>query len=130
MMDDVKEMLAALGYTFIPSDEWILGVIIKKTEDQIKSECGVYDAAVPGLIIPEALHETAAQMSAAEFLMFKKSTGQLTGFDFDAAVKQISEGDTSVTFSETTPEKRMDDLISYLIDKGNNKLASYRCVKW
>lgn len=55
-------------------------------------------------------------------------------FNLESAVKQISEGDTSITYAigdgNSTPEMRLDTLIDYLINHGKNELESYRCLKW
>ena len=49
----------------------------------------------------------------------------------EAAIKQIQEGDTTVAFAiDSTPEERMDNLISYLLSYGKGSFASYRCIKW
>jgi len=127
MLEDVTARLASFGYTVTGDDSWVLDFIIQKVENHIKNDCNV-DA------VPEGLHNIAVDMVVGEFLLSKKSTGQLTGFNLDAAIKQIQEGDTSVTFAigegDSTPEKRLDTLISYLMNYGKGDFASYRCFKW
>ena len=127
MLEDVKQRLSSFGYEVIEDDTWVLEFIIQKVENYIKSNCNI-DA------IPEGLHQIAVDMSVGEFLLGKKSTGQLTGFDMEAAIKQIQEGDTSVTFAigdgSKTPEERLDNLISHLLNYGKGSFASYRCIKW
>ncbi len=127
MLEDVTARLASFGYEVTAGDNWGLDFIIQKVENHIKNDCNV-DA------VPEGLHNIAVDMVVGEFLLSKKSTGQLTGFNLDAAIKQIQEGDTSVTFAigegDSTPEKRLDVLISYLMNYGKDDFASYRCFKW
>jgi len=127
MLEDVIARLASFGYEVTVGDSWGLDFIIQKVENHIKNDCNV-DA------VPEGLHNVAVDMVVGEFLLSKKSTGQLTGFNLDAAIKQIQEGDTSVTFAigegDSTPEKRLDVLISYLMNYGKSDFASYRCFKW
>lgn len=127
MLEDVKQRLSSFGYEVIEDDTWVLEFIIQKVENYIKSNCNI-DA------IPEGLHQIAVDMSVGEFLLGKKSTGQLTGIDLEAAIKQIQEGDTSVTFAigdgSKTPEERLDNLISHLLNYGKGSFASYRCIKW
>jgi len=127
MLDDVKKRLESFGYTVTDADAWVLDFIIQKVENQIKNECNV-DA------VPDGLHNIAVDMVVGEFLLNKKSRGQLEGFDLEAAVKQIHEGDTSVTFAigdgSKTPEERLDELILYLMNYGKGKFAAYRCIKW
>jgi len=127
MLEDVKARLASFGYTVTEADAWILDFIIQKVENHIKNDCNV-DA------VPEGLHNIAVDMAVGEFLLSKKSTGQLTGFDLSTAVKQIQEGDTNITYAigsgDSTPEQRLDMLISYLMNHGKGEFASYRCFKW
>jgi len=127
MLEDVKQRLSSFGYEVTEGDTWVLGFIIQKVENYIKNNCNVD-------IVPEGLHQIAVDMSVGEFLLSKKSTGQLTGFNLEAAIKQIQEGDTTVTFAfgdgDSTPEKRLDYLISYLLSYGKGSFASYRCIKW
>lgn len=62
----------------------------------------------------------AVYMAVGEYLNAKKAMGQLTGFDLDAAIKQIQEGDTNTVFAlgegSLTPEQRLNVLIDYLIN--------------
>lgn len=127
MLEDVTKRLASFGYEVTEADAWVLGFIIQKVENYIKNNCNVD-------VVPEGLHQIAVDMAVGEFLLGKKSTGQLTGFNLEAAIKQIQEGDTTVTFAygdgDSTPEKRLDGLISYLMTYGKGSFASYRCIKW
>ena len=124
MLEDVTKRLESFGYEVIEDDTWVLEFIIQKVENYIKSNCNI-DA------IPEGLHQIAVDMSVGEFLLNKKSTGQLTGIDLEAAIKQIQEGDTTVAFAiDSTPEERLDNLISHLLNYGKGSFASYRCIKW
>lgn len=124
MLEDVTARLVSFGYTVTENDTWMLNFIIQKVENHIKNDCNV--DAVPG-----GLYNIAVDMVVGEFLFGKKSTGQLTGFNLEATVKQIQEGDTSVSFSgELSPEQRLDSVINYLMTYSKKQFASYRCVKW
>lgn len=127
MLEDVKMRLESFGYTVTDADSWILNFIVQKVENHIKNECNISS-------IPDGLYDIAVDMVVGEFLLSKKSTGQLTGFDLSAAIKQIEEGDTSITYAigsgDSTPEQRLDALISYLMNNGKNEFVSYRRVKW
>lgn len=126
MLEDVTKRLASFGYELVDTDSWVLGFIIQKVTNHILNQCNT-------ITIPEGLHEIAVDMVVGEFLLEKKSVNQLTGFDLSAAIKQIEEGDTSVTFAlsegSKTPEGRLDALISFLLHNETD-FASYRCFKW
>lgn len=127
MLEDVTKRLESFGYEVTEADNWMIEFLIQKIENSIKADCNINT-------IPEELHEVAVDMVVGEFLLNKKSRGQLEGFDLEAAVKQIHEGDTSVTFAigdgSKTPEERLDELILYLMNYGKVKFAAYRCIKW
>ena len=124
MLEDVTKRLESFGYEVTEADTWVLEFIIQKVENYIKNNCNIDT-------IPEGLHQIAVDMSVGEFLLNKKSTGQLTGIDLEAAIKQIQEGDTTVAFAiDSTPEERLDNLISHLLNYGKGSFASYRCIKW
>lgn len=127
MLEDVTKRLESFGYEVTETDNWMLEFIIQKIENSIKADCNINT-------IPEELYEIAVDMVVGEFFLNKKSRGQLEGFDLEAAVKQIHEGDTSVTFAigdgSKTPEERLDELILYLMNYGKGKFAAYRCIKW
>jgi len=127
MLEDVTKRLESFGYEVTEADNWMIEFLIQKIENSIKADCNINT-------IPEELHEIAVDMVVGEFLLNKKSREQLEGFDLEAAVKQIHEGDTSVTFAigdgSKTPEERLDELILYLMNYGKGKFAAYRCIKW
>jgi len=124
---DVSKLLESLGYNLKPEDDWLLGFIIQKVENYIKNECNVS-------VVPQGLYYVAVNMTVGQFLFTLKGSGKLVGFDFEAAIKQVQEGDTSVTFAigdgSLTPEQRFDSLLSYLMNFGKSEFVSYRCIKW
>ncbi len=127
MLEDVKERLASFDYQVTEADSWMLTFLIQKVENHIKNTCNVST-------IPEELLNIAVDMVVGEFLLNKKSMGNLAGFNLETAIKQIQEGDTSITYAigegDLTPEKRLDLLIDYLMNRGKNEILSYRSIKW
>lgn len=127
MLEDVKERLASFGYQVTEADSWMLTFLIQKVENHIKNTCNVST-------IPEELLNIAIDMVVGEFLLNKKSSNNLAGFNLETAIKQIQEGDTSITYAigegDLTPEQRLDLLIDYLINHGKNEILSYRSIKW
>jgi hypothetical protein len=123
MLEDVKLRLASFGYDATAADNWMLNFCIGKVETHIKNSCNVAD-------VPEGLRPVAIDMACGEFLYGKKQSGQGVGIDFEATVKSIAEGDTTVTFDTSGgAEAKYDALISYLMH-GEVDLGAYRCIKW
>ena len=126
-VDDVILRLESFGYQVEESDTWVIGFSIQKVVNTIRNECNVSK-------IPNELNQVAMDMVCGEFLFGKKESGQLKGFDLDAAVKQIQEGDTNVVFAigdgNMTPEQRLNNLIGFLMSNGKNQFVSFRRLKW
>jgi len=124
---DVSQLLAALGYQLRQVDDWLLSFAVQKVTQSIKSECNAATA-------PPALYSVAIDMTTGHFLQALKGSGQLAGYNFEAAVKQIAEGDTSVTYAidagSLTPEQRFDALIAQLIERGKSEIVSHRRLRW
>lgn len=126
MLEEVIGLLEAMGI-FVVSDDALLAFMVKSVTERICNETNL-------LVIPEGLHYAAVEMVVGEYLSLKKGSGQLDGFDLDAAIKQIQEGDTSITYAvgegSTTPEARLDGLISFLTKDRTPEFLRYRKLLW
>ena len=126
MREDVVALLDAFG-VMGAADDPLLDFIISTVTERIKNETNQ-----PA--IPEGLNRLAVEMVAGQYLSLKKGSGQLEGFDLEAAVKQIQEGDTNTVFAigegNTTPEQRLDALINYLMNGRTREFIKYRRLVW
>ena len=126
MLEDAVAFLEALGVAGA-GDDPLLDFIISTVTERIKNETNQ-----PA--IPEGLNRLAVEMVAGQYLSLKKGSGQLEGFDLEAAVKQIQEGDTNTVFAigegNTTPEQRLDTLINYLMNGRTREFIKYRRLVW
>ena len=128
MRDDVVALLDALGVAGAGDDPFIPYLINSVTE-RVKNETNQPE-------IPEGLHWLTVELVVGEYLTFKKNAGQLdmNGLDFEAAIKQIQEGDTNTVFAtgegSLTPEQRLDNLTNYLMNGRTNEFLRYRRIVW
>ena len=126
MRDQVISMLTALGVTGAATDP-LLDILLQNVQQRILNKTNQS-------VIPEGLENVAVYMAVGEYLNMKKTVGQLTGFDLDAAIKQIQEGDTNTVFAigegSLTPEQRLNGLIDYLINGRSDELYRYRKLVW
>lgn len=126
LREDVVALLDAFG-VMGATDDPLLDFIISTVTERIKNETNQ-----PA--IPEGLNRLAVEMVAGQYLSLKKGSGQLEGFDLEAAVKQIQEGDTNTVFAigegNTTPEQRLDALINYLMNGRTREFIKYRRLVW
>ena len=129
MIEKAKERLQSFGYEWKNGDEAILTFSVQKAENTIKNDCNTSS-------VPEGLINIAVDMAVGEFLMAKKTfvPDELAGLDLSIAVKQIQEGDTSITFAagegSLTAEQRLDNLINYLLTYGKGEFVRYRRLLW
>ena len=127
MREDVVNMLAAFGVTGA-ADDPLLDIALNNVQWRIKNLSNLSE-------IPEGLESLAVSMAVGEYLNMKKCSGQLEGFDLDAAaMKSIQEGDTNITFAlgegSSTPEQRLNSLIDYLINGRIGEIYRYRRLVW
>lgn len=119
-------MLMALGVTGA-ADDPLLDIVIRNVQYRVQNETNQSE-------LPEGLVSVAVYMAVGEYLNMKKVSGQLEGFDLDAAIKQIQEGDTNTVFAigdgSSTPEQRLDALISYLINGRTREFYRFRRFVW
>ena len=126
MREQVIAMLTALGVTGAAEDP-LLDIVISNVQYRVQNKTNRKD-------MPEGLVSVAVYMAVGEYLNMKKATGSLEGFDLEAAVKQIQEGDTNVSFAigegSLTPEQRLNSLIDYLINGRIGEIYRYRRLVW
>lgn len=120
--------LAMLGYKVIEDDTPGLEYLISKCEKDILAD-------INQNALPDGLFYTLVDMVAGQFMFNKKAAGDLEGFDFEAPVKSITEGDVSVTFAggsdgASSAEARFDALLSKLMHPAQSTLAAYRRMRW
>lgn len=125
-LEAVLKRLVSFGYNPKEDDAWGLSFATQKTENHIKNSCNVSS-------VPDGLFHVAVDMVCGEFLFTKKQTGQLEIGDLDLtdAIASISEGDTSVSFNAgSSDEDRFNQLVQYLMTKGEGDFVCYRKFKW
>ena len=129
MLERIKERLQSMGYAVKDSDDITINFAMQKVENTIKNDCNIS-------AIPDSLMNIAIDMVVGEFLMSKKTfaPNDLLNFNLDAAVKQIQEGDTNISFAlgegSKTDEQRLDGFIDYLLNYGRDEFITYRRFRW
>jgi len=126
LRDKAIAMLTALGVAGA-ADDPLLDMVLTNVQWRIKNLSNLSE-------IPEGLESLAVSMAVGEYLNMKKVSGQLEGFDLEAAIQQIQEGDTNTVFAigdgSSTPEQRLNSLIDYLINGRIGEIYRYRRLVW
>lgn len=125
--DQVIERLGMFGYTATEADYNHIDFELNKILNYTKNYCNIKE-------IPEILDPRIIDRVCSEFLYYKKNSGQLEGFDYETVIKQIKEGDTTVTYAvgqgEDTPENRFDAFVKQL-ERGYDKwITPHRRLRW
>lgn len=124
---NIVDRLGQLGYTVTTSDEEQINFELTKITNYVLNYCNI-------TTIPEILDLRIIDRVCAEFLFYKKNSGTLVGFDYDTVIKQIKEGDTTISYAvgqgEDTPESRFDLFVNKL-ERGFDKwITPHRKLRW
>ena len=126
-LQEVVNLISALGYTLTTGDDYLLSFSAGYVEQEIKNACNIPE-------VPEGLHKVAVGLIVSRFLTTKKAKHEVdaSALDFSPMLKELSEGDTKQvwdTGSGSSPEQRLDLFIAAL-ENGRNQFITYRRLKW
>lgn len=125
----VRKFLENTGYKTTAADEPALRFCIESVRSTVKNKIHCRN-------VPKELEHVVIRRTIGEFLKSKKTFApdDLTMIDLDCAVKQIQVGDTNIVFAagagSLTPEQRLDNFISGLLNTGQSEIMHYRRLKW
>lgn len=124
---DIIDRLNQLGYTATETDNAQIDFELQKIINYVINNFTRKD-------VPEILDPRIIDRVCSDFLYYKKNSGSLNGFNYDAVIKQIKEGDTSITYAvgqgEDTPENRFDAFVKSL-ERGFDKwCVPHRRLQW
>ena len=125
-IEAILNRLVSFGYILKEDDDWSICFAMQKVENQIKNSCNTTS-------IPDGLFHVAVDNVCGEFLFTKKATGKLEidDIDFEGAVKQISEGDVTITFADgASDEDRFNQFINHLMTLEEGDLVCFRKLQW
>ena len=129
-VEDIKKRLESFGYSAVSENEAALVFALKKASDICKNDCNVSE-------VPEGLEAIVTDMAVGEFLLtlktFNPSSLSNIGLSFESAVKELSEGDTRISFAtdgNKSDEQKLDIMIDLLINGRRLEFACYRRFRW
>lgn len=126
--EDIRNRLRQLGYTATEADNVQIDFELNKILNYVINNFTRTDN------IPEILDPRIIDRVCSDFLFYKKNSGSLEGFNYDAVIKSIKEGDTQIQYAvgqgEDTPENRFDAFVKSL-ERGFDKWCTpHRRLLW
>ena len=128
--EGVVMRLKFFKYDVSESEKSIIDYVILKVLSSVNNKTNQCYTADD---IPYGLYSIVVDKVVGEFLMFKKNTGDIPELDLSPVEKQIQVGDTNTVYAVETvssPEKRYDALINFLIFGRDDELVRYRRLAW
>lgn len=124
MIELVKQRLASLGYTCTDEDAFALQFCIDKVNQHIQHFCNISE-------IPACLETVQVDMVCGEFLLAKKTMGQLTSVQIEPIVKKIQEGDATVEYAATVDrEATFNAYLDKMVRGHDAELVAHRKLRW
>ena len=126
MMDNVKQRLSTLGYTYTDADGFALVLVHDKIVARICHACNI--STIPAGCMDAEIIDAIC----GEFLAGKKATGTLSGVELEAVVKAITEGDTKVEFAtgSTGAADAFDAYMKKLATIDPGAIVAHRKLVW
>lgn len=124
---DIIDRLGQLGYVAENSDNNQIDYELEKITNYTLNYCNI-------TTVPTIVEKRLIDRVCGEFLYYKKNSGELEGFNYDAVIKEIKEGDTTIKYAvgqgEDTPENRFDAFVKQL-ERGYDKwITPHRRLRW
>lgn len=128
--DDIIERLKQLGYTAKVEDYPQIDFELTKIGNYVINYCNLPTTD----LIPQVIYPRIIDRVCSEFLYYKKNSGSLENFNYEAVIKSIKEGDTQIQYAvgqgEDTPENRFDAFVKSL-ERGFDKwITPHRRLRW
>lgn len=129
-VEQVMSRLGQLGVTIDETDRATIQFELDLILDYTVNYCNFSDRTE----IPTILDKRIIDRVCSEYLMKQKNAGLLDGFDYDAFIKVIKEGDTQIQYGNSsdseTPESRFNDLVNYLQRGFDKWISVHRRLRW
>ena len=124
---DIIDRLLQFGYTATNKDYDQIDFELTSVTNYVMNYCNIKE--IPDIVDPRIVDKVCSN-----FLYNKKNSGELTGFNYDAVIKSIKEGDTTLTHAvgqgEDTPENRFDSFVRTLQNGFDKWITPHRKLRW
>ncbi len=124
LIAQVIDQLSIIGIVLEENEYSDVALAIQKVDLQIKNICNVQS-------LPYGLRNVAVDRVCGEVIYIKYLMKELPeNFDAESSIKQLSIGDTTVSYSSDAPDKKVLTLVGFLKSSGEGELLCYRKLTW
>lgn len=125
--DNIIDRLKHLGYTATEDDYDAIDFELNEVINYTMNYCHITE-------IPEIVEPRLIDRACSYFLYYKKNSGSLKDFNYDAVIKEVREGDTTIKYAvgqgEDTPENRFDAFVKKLELSYDKWITPHRRLVW
>ncbi len=125
-VEAVMKRLEGFGCSVKQEDAWPVAYCIQKVNRHIMNACNT-----PA--VPDGLFNAAVDRVCGEVLFSLQQSGklELENLDFDAAITQIHEGDTTIQFASGSSNcEKFALFVNQLMREGDGDFVCYRKIRW
>ena len=118
-------LLKSIHYEVKNDDSWLIDYLLKEIENDILNFCNIKE-------LPGELRYILVRRAVGRFLLVKISSNGLgESFDYSAAVKEIREGDVSISYADGADYRSIFiTQVSAMASFGEDELIGFRRLKW
>ena len=120
----LQKRLGELGIVPPEQDVALLTTMLQGAKRYLQARIG-QDA------LPEDATAIATDIAAGEYLLWRQGKGDLDGFEAEHAIRQMSQGDTSITYAVANEgENPTEVLIQRLLNPPEAVIHRWRRIRW
>lgn len=123
-IENFKIRLEEFGIVPLEEEEPLLFTMLQSAKRYLLARIGQEE-------LPEGAEDVVLTMAAGEYLLWRNSKGDLEGFDTEPVIRQISQGDTSITYGVGNDHlPPVEELAKRLLNPPEAVINQWRRFRW
>ena len=120
----LQNRLGELGIVPPEQDEALLDTMLQGARRYLLARIGQE-------MLPEDAEAIVVDIAAGEYLLWRQGKGDLDGFEAEYAIRQMSQGDTSITYAVANEGMNSTEmLIQRLLNPPEAVINRWRRIRW
>jgi len=123
-VEHVQKRLGELGMVPPEQDEALLATMLQGARRYLLARIGQDE-------LPEDAEVIVVDIAAGEYLLWRQGKGDLDGFEAEYAIRQMSQGDTSITYAVANEGGNPTEvLVQRLLNPPEAVINRWRRMRW